>query len=293
MDLAFATVALAWASLAAAPAMASWSGVFGNDFDVKLTTFDQLAVPGEAVTLRAKLEHQGKLGINPDMRGYPLLIQCPPLIDREVKTGKDGVVTIEVKVPADAKSVHPIKVTFPGSDHHRPAEAASKLFVWPKDARILITDVDMTVSNLAELRVPFTPNDRIPALPGAVEALTELAKTYRIIYLSARDDALCSRTCGWLCDKGFPEGPFFCRDFKIGSKQEMFKREFIADLKKRFPNVAIGVGDKPSDAGAYLSNGLRAFIIARKDRTKLPKEVVVVESWKELREQLTESNRDK
>jgi hypothetical protein len=271
--------------LLAGTASAGWWWPFGKQYDVKLTAFDQLALPGETVQLRAKLEHQGKLGINPDLHGYPLRIRCPPLIDQEVKTGKDGMATVELKAPAEAKT-YPIQVTFPGSDHHRPAEAAARLFVWPKDARILITDVDMTVSNLAELRVPFTANARIPALPGAVEALTELSKTYRIIYLSARDDALCHKSCCWLCERGFPEGPFVCRDFRLGSKQEAFKRELITELKKRFPGIAVGVGDKPSDASAYLKNDLQAFLIAPRDRSKLAKEAIVVTSWQEVRERL-------
>lgn len=286
MALALALGLPALLSLTTFASMAGW-WPWSRMYDVKLTVFDQLAVPGETVTLRAKLEHQGKLGINPDLRGYPLRFSCPPLADQEVKTGRDGMATLEVRVPADAKGIYPVKVAFPGSDHHRPDEAAGRLFAWPADSRILVTDVDLTISGLAELKVPFTPNQRIPTLPGAVEALTELGKTYRIVYLSARDDALCNRTCSWLCASGFPEGPFFCRDFHLGSKQEAFKRAFLADLKKRFPNVAVGVGDKPSDAGAYLANGLRTFIINPKDRERLPKEAVVVESWKEVRERLS------
>lgn len=284
MDLTH-TFALPVLLLLTAPA-AAWWWPFGQQYDVKLTAFDQLAAPGETVVVRAKIEHQGVLGINPDMRGYPLRISVGTLLEQEVKTGRDGMAQLEVRVPTDTAAKVPIKVSFAGSGHHRPAEAMSRLFVWPADSRVLITDVDLTISGLAELRVPFTANDKIPCLPGAVEALTELSKTYRIIYLSARDDALCNKTCGWLCQMNFPEGPFFCRDLTLTSRQESFKRETIAALKRRFPGVAIGVGDKPTDAGAYLSNGLQTFIINPKDRGKLAKEAMVVESWQEVRERL-------
>src|SRR5204863_234690 len=81
---------------------------------------------------------------------------------------------------------------------------------------------------------------KTPPMPGAVEALTALSRLYRIVYLSARDEVLYEKTKAWLDDKGFPEGPVFCRDFHIGSRQEVFKQRFIAELKGHFPRVVVG-----------------------------------------------------
>ena len=170
--------------------------------------------------------------------------------------------------------------------HHQPAEATGRVFLWPADSRILITDVDHTISDLALLKVPFTPNERIPALPGAAVALTELSRTHRIVYLSARDEALYDKTRAWLQEKGFPEGPLFCREFRVSVGQETFKRQFIAEFKKRYPQTVVGIGDQPSDARAYLSNGMAALLLDPEGRAELPAGAVRVSSWREVLQQL-------
>ena len=118
MDLTFA-VALP-ALLVLTTSAAGWWWPLGRQYDVKLTAFDQLARPGETVVVRAKLEHQGVLGVNPDLRGYPLRIAVGPLVDQEVRTGRDGVAALEITVPAEAKAQYPIQVAFAGSmEGHR------------------------------------------------------------------------------------------------------------------------------------------------------------------------------
>jgi hypothetical protein len=251
-----------------------------------LTAFDSLAQPGAAVPLRAKLEHAGPWGIHLHMRGYPLRFTSPGLANQESKTAEESSATVQVKAPPGAPQLYRVTVSFAGSAHHEAARAVSRLFVWPKNSLILITDVDHTISDLSELKIPFTADERIPPLPGAVKALRELAITYRIIYLSARDEILYEKTRAWLEKKGFPEGPVFCRDFHLGDKQEAFKQRFIAELKKQYPNISVGVGDQPSDAHAYLNNGLRAFLIEPKESSAAPKGAVVVRSWKEVCRQL-------
>src|SRR5262249_41238592 len=142
---------------------------------------------------------------------------------REVKTDEEGLASLSVDVVAEPPRLYRVQVRFPGKDPSRAAEAASRLFLWPKESPILITDVDHTISDLTEIKVPYTSIDRTPTLAGAVEALTELSRAYRIVYLSARDEVLYEKTRAWLNEKGFPEGPLFCRDFHIGSRQETFK----------------------------------------------------------------------
>jgi hypothetical protein len=259
-----------------------------------LTAFDSLTQPGTTVPMRAKLEHGGPWGIHLHMRGYPLRFTSPGIVNQESKTAEESTAAVQVKAPSGALQLNRVTVSFAGSAHHEAARAVSRLFVWPKDSLILITDVDHTISDLSELKIPFTADERIPPLPGAVKALRELAVTYRIIYLSARDEILYEKTRAWLEKKGFPEGPVFCRDFHLGDKQEAFKERFIADLKKHYPNVSVGVGDQPSDAHAYLNNGLRTFLIQKKESGAAPKGAVVVRSWQEVCRQLRGSkNRSK
>jgi hypothetical protein len=263
-------------------------------YDPWLTAFDALTRPGATVPIRAKLEHAGPWGVHLHMRGYSIRFVSPGLVNQESRTAEESTATVQVKPPPGSLPLYRITATFAGSAHHAAARAVSRLFVWPKNSLILITDVDHTISDLSELKVPFTADDRIPPLPGAVQALRELAIKYRIIYLTARDEVLYEKTRAWLTTQGFPEGPVFCRDFHLGDTQEAFKQRFIFELKKHYPNVAVGVGDQSSDAHAYLNNGLRTFLIEPKQSGAAPKGAVVVRSWQEVCRQLGGSkNRSK
>ncbi len=263
----------------------------GQRYDVKLTVYDQLVQPGEQVKLTAKLERDGPLGVNPDLRDFPLKFIMPGKGEKGehvVRTASEGIAWKRLFPPANEKGPDPFtfEVEFEGSGHHKPGKGSGRVFIWPKDAPILITDIDHTISDLSQLTVPLVEAKDNPTLPGAPEALTALAQQYRIVYLTARDDALFNYTVRWLKEKSFPAGPCFCRDFHVGQSQEGFKKKFIAELKERFPKVQIGVGDRESDAAAYLAHGITPYIIDPQKKRDLPTEAVRVDSWKEIQERL-------
>jgi hypothetical protein len=255
--------------------------------EVRLTAYDAVAPAGGVVPLRIRLEYAGVGRLHFPMHGFNVTFTTPRLASKEARTGEDGVASLPVQVPTGATGLYHVNVNFNGDDHHKPGQVTCRIFVWPQDSLILITDVDHTISDLSQLKVPFTSVQRTPPLPGAPEALRDLAHTYRIIYLSARDQVFYQHTQTWLDAKGFPEGPLFCRHFHLGEGQEQFKRQFIADLKKRYPKVAVGVGDQPGDANAYLANGMKAFLINPGGRHAAPRGSVVVSSWQEVWRQLS------
>jgi hypothetical protein len=251
-------------------------------YAVKLTAFDQLARPGEAVAVRAKLEHAGFAGLNPNLRGYPLRFVGPRGLDVEATTVRDGLAEAGLRYRETSRGPLRVRVTFPGTRNHRPAAETARLFVLGAEARLLVVDVDHTISDLRELDVPFTENVRIPSLPGSVETLNRLARDHLVVYLSARDESLYNKTRDWLRQRGFPDGPLFTRDYSIWESAETFKRQFIADLKKRFPHVEAGIGNTANDARAYLDNGLRAFILDPAGTGRFPEQALVVRSWRQI-----------
>jgi hypothetical protein len=261
-------------------------------YDVKLTVYDQLLLPGEPIALEAKLEHDGIAGLNPDMRGYPLRFTIPTALDQEVMTAREGVAALSVRSSHASGDPTRVIVRFPGSRLHRPVEVAGRIFVWPAASPILIIDIDHTISDLSEFDVLFTENAHIPALPGAVETLATLARRYRIIYLTARDHAFYNKTRAWLEGRGFPEGPLFTRDYHVWETRGTFKRNFIAKLKERYPNMAVGVGDRPDDAQAYLDNGMKTLIIDPTGEGRFPGQALVVSSWREVGTLLVPEVRD-
>ena len=247
---------------------------------VNLTAFDQLGRPGEGINVRAKLSHDGLIGIHPNMHGYPLSFAGPTIAPRVIPTAEEGIAAVGTQAPANPGGMVRVQVRFPGSRGHRPAESVARLFSWSAESRILVVDIDHTISNMRSRDILFTDNDRIPTLPGAVESLTRLSGTYRILYLTARDESLYNKTRSWLEAKGFPEGPLFTRDFNLFREgQGEFKRRFLAELKTRFPNTVVGVGDREEDARAYVANGLRAFILAPVGAARVSTRAVLAPSW--------------
>ena len=266
-------IALAAAGVAARAA----DGRFG----AVLTAFDELARPGEVVTVRAKLEHDGLAGLHPHLHDHLLAFGGPGVGAREARTAGEGIAAVEVRTPGGpGGGVERVRVRFDGSRHHRPAEATARVFAWPAGRPILVVDIDHTISDRRERDVLFVDNAAIPAVDGAVDALTKLARSYRIVYLTARDESLFNKSRAWLEARGFPEGPLFTRDYNLfGPGQGAFKRRFLVDLRRRFPDLAVGVGDTPDDARAYLDAGLKAVLLGPAGGGRYPPESIIVPSW--------------
>ena len=73
------------------------------------------------------------------------------------------------------------------------------------------------------------------------------------------------------------------------TKQGAFKTQFLIELKKRFPNIKGGIGNRPHDALAYLSAGVQPWIIrAKEEPSKFAKETRFVTQWQEVSKALTE-----
>ena len=252
----------------------------GERFGAVLTAFDALARPGEVADVRAKLEHAGVAGIHPHLRGY-----AADLLGRRAGSrgghgrggGRDGPRPDAPVAPGGVARVRgPLRrqpAPPPGRGDGarlRLAGGSRRRWSWTSTGR----------SPTCRMRdVLFVGNAAIPAVAGAVEALTRLARTHRIIYLTARDESLYNKTRAWLELRGFPEGPLFTRDYNVlGPGRGAFKRRFLVDLRKRFPGVAAGVTDTPADAQAYLDAGLKAIALGP-DARRFPPGAVVVPAW--------------
>lgn len=264
--------------VAAAGSLPSW--LRSRRFPTWLTVFDQLAPPGETVSLHVKLYQTTRLGFHINLHDRQIEFRCPFLPASATQTGEDGLASVEVQPPMEAPEVWRFTADYRGGVCHQPAVSNGRVFLWPTDSCLLVTDIDGTICDLAEFRVPFTSNRNTPTLPGCVEALNALAVEYRIVYLSARDECLYDKTRDWLREKGFPAGPLFCRDMHLTGSQEEFKTKFLADLAKRYPRLRVGVGDRLTDVRAYRANGMRAFLIDPTGRIAVPPGTVVVPSWR-------------
>jgi len=113
----------------------------------------------------------------------------------------------------------------------------------------------------------------------AVNVTCALARKYDLIVVTGRKTHLRRKTIRWLAEKGFPRAPvYFSSIGKFPFSHEKFKTHLIRELKHAWENITIGIGDRDSDARAYLANGLRAIILREKGRC--PRGAILVNNWK-------------
>jgi phosphatidate phosphatase PAH1 len=201
----------------------------------------------------------------------------------EAFTNEDGIASAELK--GFFEGAHLIRCTYIAI----PAvKAVSRVFVIKPETPVLVCDIDHTIADISTLGFLTSKPEDIPVVPGSVEALKKLSEKFLIVYLTARDDSFLAATMQWLGLKGFPQGPVFFSDLSktafLGSA-EKFKKTRLAAWRKAGINLQAGVGDRPEDARAYLSNNIRAFILSGKPE-KLPVRADAVTSWAEISDAL-------
>jgi hypothetical protein len=112
-----------------------------------------------------------------------------------------------------------------------------------------------------------------------VAAVSDLAREFNIVYMTARRWFMRDKSRQWLERHGFPIGPILCRGPYMTSAGE-FKRGVIADLRGKFPGIFVGIGDRAHDAHACLSNRIPAILF--RPREVPPPGSRVCENWGEV-----------
>jgi len=220
------------------------------------TTVDALATPGQEVDLRAQFRSGDFLRGSP---GYAVRFYRDGAIWKVAETDSEGTASVSF-TPAAPGDYEFTAVLAPVGLAEEPPEPRKLLVACrPPDTPIVVVDLDKTVvaSGFHTVLVG-TPEP----MPDSQAVLKRLAETHAIVYLTHRPDYLSIRTKDWLRQQGYPGGVVLLSTtggFLKGSGE--FKSAMLADLKKRFGRIEIGIGDKVSDAQAYRQNGLRTFLL--------------------------------
>jgi hypothetical protein len=269
----------------------------------KLTSMDLLALPGERIVLRAKIERDWPGFPNPDLPGVELEFvgpwqpadggrkpsepapdpQGPPPAAAAVlgaaTSGRDGVAQLDAAAPAvPGNHFFWVRLKEPQKRRVREPVVLFTVSVMTADEPILLTDMDNTIvrAEPGDLQaiVGRDPEKPEPA-PGAAQALSDLSRSYRIVYLTARSSYLAHRTRRWLAFHHFPAGAVLFRDLEaewrdLDWSASEFKKRVIRDsIKSRFHEVRWGVGNTAGDAEAYAENGVRAVILGGELRSSV------------------------
>jgi phosphoglycolate phosphatase-like HAD superfamily hydrolase len=169
------------------------------------------------------------------------------------------------------------------------------LLVLDPEVPVLVCDLDETVTTGGSWRLLLSHADLEP-MPGAAQVLSQLTRSHQIIFLTARDDTLLNESRDWLARRGFPRSPVVGRDWSPGnlSRAGDFKERLLVAWKKRFPHIALGIGNSQGDCQAYRAAGIPHFMIGT---SYCPEpdavECMVVDNWADISARLAERAAEK
>jgi len=222
--------------------------------------YDTLAYPNSPVQLAARLQSAKSLK---GLAGVTIGFYKADELILVARTNKDGLASVSWTPPGVGDYSFTARIiSVPDDGDEELLEVSpSRLLVASreKETELVVIDLDHTLVDSSFFKVLMGGGRQMrdsAAVTGAI------AKRYGIIYLTHRPELMTNRSKSWLVGRGYPAGPVMLSELKktFGDSGE-FKTAKLAAVRKTFPNVRIGIGDKLSDAQAYVDNGLTAYLI--------------------------------
>ena len=161
------------------------------------------------------------------------------------------------------------------------ASCQARIFLLPSTARIVVSDIDGTITRSDALGHFFTIVGKDWTHSDVAVLYTHIARNgYQMVYLTSRAIGQASYTRGYLSgitqkDFQLPDGPLIMspdrlfqalhREVIVGNPEE-FKIAALQDIQRQFPAsdqspFYAGFGNRSTDARAYLSVGIPAWRI--------------------------------
>ncbi len=257
--------------------------------------FDTLAYPGEPVDLTIRLQSIDNFK---DIKGATIGFYDADELLGSAETDDGGLAALSWTPPAVGNYALTARIdALPdGVDEEVLRVTPAPLLVAARDkqTQFVVIDLDHTVVASSFFRVLI---GGARPMAESVDVTQRIASVYSIIYLTHRPDLMTRKSKGWLSDNGYPTGPLLVSELKQAfGDSGTFKTAKLKNLRKAFPNVRIGIGDKLSDAQAYVDNGLTAYLIPHykekpKNMRKMAKEIRrlrsrdrlhAVDGWREV-----------
>ncbi len=256
-----------------------------------LTTRDALALPQERVDLHAHVQSGDFLTGRP---GYVVRFYHQGQQFKIAETDEKGMARVSFAPPAEGEYLFQAELAPVGLKADPPPPQTFLVTCRDAETPLVVVDMDKTIVATGFHTVLI--GDPEP-MAGSADVLTKLVQTHTLVYLTHRPDYFSLKSKDWLERHHYPTGPVLLSSlsgFLKGSGQ--FKTEMLQQLRSRFENIQIGIGDKISDVVAYHVNGLDAFLVLQIPETKepadwdrladsladVPEQVQVVTDWDQI-----------
>lgn len=261
---------------------------------------DQLAYPQEEVTLTASLLSPKSLE---PITGATITFYYEGKAIGADKTDKEGHAKVRWRSPSAGTYVIEARPTeLPAGideDYKDACKTSATLLVQAcqKQAEFAVVDMDYTI--VADNMFEVITHEHAAAIKDSADVMRKIATRYSIIYLTHRPDELSRKSKYFLESHGFPQGVLVtCPWNEAFQLSGPSKNACLGRIKGPFPNLRVGIGDKPSDIKAYLDHEMEAYMIphltdtpkAMREKAKIVRDlpvnehVQVVQNWKEIEE---------
>lgn len=252
---------------------------------------DDAVTMGGDLRLVAFVEREPILGLRRDVEDVAVRFH---LGGREVgddDTDGDGRASVKCKLRADAVETFEARVTVDG----RELRAVGTIHRWDSERTIIAVDIDDTIAETEYRQLILKDRDKkSDPVDDSRKTLRRLSDDYHIVYVTARPRFLLEKTRRWLKDEKFPLGPVeTARGLRQTLRPTRHKTEVLEDLRDRWPNLLIGIGNNAGDAAAYGANKMLCLIVPpdRKDIDKIGRHAVILRDWDAVAD-VFEANRD-
>jgi hypothetical protein len=160
----------------------------------------------------------------------------------------------------------------------------------PARRTMIAVDIDGTISHTSYgdmLLDPLGRDTDSEPVRDAAETLHALHEHYEIAYVTARPRYLRKKTREWLDLHDFPDAPVIHSPSALNFiDQAAFKREVFSKLRRRWPHLLIGIGDRDVDSNGYGRNGMLPLIVNAASGYRPQAHDVMMSTWRELRSYL-------
>ncbi len=242
---------------------------------------DVVIVPEHPAFVRVFLERIGPLGVRNGVEDVQIELLADGRRFARSRTNDEGYCQWLIHPPADATGTDISAATV----RWRPRlEATARMFSWRADRTTIVVDIDGTISDTDFDDLLLDPDDDgSEPIRHSVRALRKLAETYQIAYVTARPRMTAEKTRRWLRKSGYPRGPVFTTPTLSDLVDRAgMKRTLLARLKKAWPGLLIGIGDKDTDREAYVESGMLTILHSREDRAESRDIVIILPNWKAI-----------
>lgn len=248
---------------------------------VRLTLDDAIVSPrGTTIRCSASVEQEYWGGLRTDINGTQVAFFADgrPLgsavtrggaATRELPLPRDGAVRIEAECIAGGRRLR----------------ATAHVYTFDPRRVIIAVDIDNTISSTDYKELYRKPEDEeSEPKKGSRRTLARLKSDYDIAYVTARPRLVLDKTRQWLHEEEFPSGPVICAPgLREALRRTSFKRQVLTELRQRWPNLLIGIGNSESDVEAYSEcDMLPVIVFGKPSRAAERIHAVPLRHWKDV-----------